>query len=735
MTIPAFPDKPRRPSRASQRSSVNYSLPISPAKPIIESSTSQIAPLEKIKVTTVAPAPRRATVSQVEDTTPTPSATTTTTSRRTSVGQSHLLPPANRRASISQATSLTPAPRRATISQPQPQSLAPTSRRTSISQVQSLTPAPRRMSVGQGQGLTPAPRRGSVSQAQGLTPAPRRGSVSQGQPTVSRRGSAWAPLSATAEDSNGLVAPAAASRASVNAKRLSVRGPLASTPAPLSTLSTGLSVPLSPTKRLGIAPLNTSLPKVDDSEVPASPTRNWAPLSPSFGKLASSLPPSPNSPNGRTWGPLATPPEGSNKLSVPPSPGGSQLWAPLATPTERSHGLSIPPSPNREYGNPSSKRVSTMPIGINFSHPNSPAKSAFSAESRETKNSEVSSFSPYGSTTDQLTTFANAKGEKEGMGELPYSNSDQSKRGSRHRFANRKWISIGLLLLLLVLGGVGAGVYILLSHKKTTNSSNGVAGVVQSDPNDPSIFVKDPALKQSFYGMAYTPQNARYPTCEDGIEAVTEDIQLLSQLTTRLRIYGSDCDQASLVLEAIQRTKVNMTVFLTAWLPQVKDDPNGVIYQRQVDGVVTAIQNYGTSNIGGILIGNEVSNASIILHFRFNTNSPLRLIQFLMTGGVESVLISRIAQMKNTLASMNLDRMLPVGTADTGAAITTTLSQASDFILANIHSWFAGVTVDTAAAWIHNFASTGAPSSAALATNQPTVSSMMILASFELPLT
>ena len=33
---------------------------------------------------------------------------------------------------------------------------------------------------------------------------------------------------------------------------------------------------------------------------------------------------------------------------------------------------------------------------------------------------------------------------------------------------------------------------------------------------------------------------------------VTEDIQLLSQLTPRIRIYGADCNQTALVLQAIQ---------------------------------------------------------------------------------------------------------------------------------------------------------------------------------------
>ena len=37
--------------------------------------------------------------------------------------------------------------------------------------------------------------------------------------------------------------------------------------------------------------------------------------------------------------------------------------------------------------------------------------------------------------------------------------------------------------------------------------------VPQTDPNDPSTFVKDSRLKQVFYGLAYTPSGAIPPNC------------------------------------------------------------------------------------------------------------------------------------------------------------------------------------------------------------------------------
>lgn len=69
--------------------------------------------------------------------------------------------------------------------------------------------------------------------------------------------------------------------------------------------------------------------------------------------------------------------------------------------------------------------------------------------------------------------------------------------------------------------GVGVGV----SHhsnsgkNRTSNgssnpgSTNNGSVVPQTDPNDPSTFVKDPRLKQVFYGLAYTPSGAIPPNC------------------------------------------------------------------------------------------------------------------------------------------------------------------------------------------------------------------------------
>lgn len=112
--------------------------------------------------------------------------------------------------------------------------------------------------------------------------------------------------------------------------------------------------------------------------------------------------------------------------------------------------------------------------------------------------------------------------------------------------------------------------------------------------------------------------SAQYPACGDTQAAVTEDIQLISQLTDRIRLYGkrpssssacfkavfhtvffplslskgADCNMSQLVLQAIQETKTNMTVFLAVYV-----DDNSTTYQRQVDEVQKAIQAYGVDHV------------------------------------------------------------------------------------------------------------------------------------------
>ena len=78
-----------------------------------------------------------------------------------------------------------------------------------------------------------------------------------------------------------------------------------------------------------------------------------------------------------------------------------------------------------------------------------------------------------------------------------------------------------------------------------------------------------------------------------------------------------------------------------------------------------------------------------------------------------------MADMRTLLKGMNLSKTIPVGTADAGSMITTSLSTGSDYVMANVHPWFGGVPIDQAAGWVYSYTSTNEPSSATLATNDP----------------
>ena len=90
---------------------------------------------------------------------------------------------------------------------------------------------------------------------------------------------------------------------------------------------------------------------------------------------------------------------------------------------------------------------------------------------------------------------------------------------------------IGSLLTLVGLIAAGVVIGVVVSHHNSSSSSSssssksssgatasGPSGVVnQTNPNDPSTFVKDPNLKHSFWGLAYTPAGSQLPECGNSL--------------------------------------------------------------------------------------------------------------------------------------------------------------------------------------------------------------------------
>ncbi|GAW00177.1 glycoside hydrolase family 17 protein [Lentinula edodes] len=271
-------------------------------------------------------------------------------------------------------------------------------------------------------------------------------------------------------------------------------------------------------------------------------------------------------------------------------------------------------------------------------------------------------------------------------GEFQATNDTWMEKAPAKSKKTRYLVIGGLVLAILI--GVGVALGVVLSKKDSSTSISSSSSVVnQTDANDPSSFEKDSRLKQSFYGIAYTPAGSQYPDCGNSLDDVITDIQLLSQLTTRVRLYGADCNQSALVLEAIKQTKVNMSVVIANY-PIATDD--GAAYERQALVIEDALTTYGTDNIIGVTVGNEFILDYLDDNGATDPNSD--------TGNTGAeILLGFINDTKTMLSNMSIS--LPVGNADAGSYFNDLVLEDVDYGMANVHPWFANVSVDDAAGW------------------------------------
>ncbi|VDB92296.1 unnamed protein product [Peniophora sp. CBMAI 1063] len=282
--------------------------------------------------------------------------------------------------------------------------------------------------------------------------------------------------------------------------------------------------------------------------------------------------------------------------------------------------------------------------------------------------------------------------------------------------SKRKWIILGSIAAVVTLAAVGVGLGVGLTRNSSGNSSNrssSSSSSSSSDSSDPSDFTKDSNLKQVFYGIAYTPEGSQYPACGNNLTTVIKDIQLLSQLTTRLRLYGADCNQSSLVLDAIEQTKVNMSVYLGNY-PAATDA--GVAYERQRDEIMTALSSFGTDHVAGIIVGNE-----FVLDYitSVDSSAPSTDANSDVGNAAAAILIPNITDTISQLKSAGYD--LQVGNAEAGAYFNDEILEAVDFGMSNVHPWFADVTVDQAAGWTWEFFDETNVEPAAALSNKPTM--------------
>ncbi len=262
----------------------------------------------------------------------------------------------------------------------------------------------------------------------------------------------------------------------------------------------------------------------------------------------------------------------------------------------------------------------------------------------------------------------------------------KSQSSSKKRW---KWI-IASTAIFLIVAGIIAGVAVPLLTKKNSSGSSSNSQSASGDTaangdlgiNSPEIqaLMNNKDLHRVFPGMDYTPMNTQYPDCLSNPpdqNNVTRDLAVLSQLTNVVRLYGTDCNQTEMLLHSIDRLELNGTV--KVWLG-VWQDNNATTGARQLSQMYNILNTYGTSPFLGIIVGNEVL---------FN--------EYLTETQLEAVLTG----VKSNLTAMGIN--LPIATSDLGDKWTATLANAVDYVMANVHPFFAGVDASIAASWTWSF--------------------------------
>ncbi|TVY61202.1 putative glucan endo-1,3-beta-glucosidase btgC [Fusarium oxysporum f. sp. cubense] len=277
--------------------------------------------------------------------------------------------------------------------------------------------------------------------------------------------------------------------------------------------------------------------------------------------------------------------------------------------------------------------------------------------------------------------------EMNGAREKPYGYGSDDKDTGRSKRC--KWLIIVVVFLVIVGAIVGGVVGSMVNNGKKDDSTassgesakddtkkNGDLGKNSAEIKD---LLNNPDLHRVFPGMDYTPLNSQYPDCMHNPPSqnnITRDVAVLGQLTNKIRLYGTDCNQTQMLIHALDRLELKDTkIWMGVWL-----DKNETTNDRQMAQMWDILDEYGDAPFEGIIIANEIL-------FREEMN------------------ITTLAKILDDTRT-KLDKKglkLPVATSDLGDDWTSELATDSDYIMANIHPFFAGVEASEAAAWTSNF--------------------------------
>ncbi|KAI0405495.1 glycoside hydrolase superfamily [Xylaria palmicola] len=268
---------------------------------------------------------------------------------------------------------------------------------------------------------------------------------------------------------------------------------------------------------------------------------------------------------------------------------------------------------------------------------------------------------------------------------------EKSEWMAKQSSSRKKWSwIIGIIVVLVIAGAVVGGVVGSMYAKKgnkATNSGGQSAnddsaqnGDLNIDSDEIQALLNNPNLHKVFPGVDYTPINVQYPDClkdPPSQNNVTRDVAILSQLTNTLRLYGTDCNQTEMTIHAIRQLKMEdqIKIWLGVW-----QDENNVTNTRQLDRMWHILDEYGDKPFKGLIVGNEI------------------LFREQMTA---QQLGDLLGDVRSNLSNHNWD--LPVATSDLGDKWDANLAQLSDYIMGNVHPFFAGQDAKQAASWTWTF--------------------------------
>ncbi|RYC55727.1 hypothetical protein CHU98_g10480 [Xylaria longipes] len=269
--------------------------------------------------------------------------------------------------------------------------------------------------------------------------------------------------------------------------------------------------------------------------------------------------------------------------------------------------------------------------------------------------------------------------------------AEKSEWITKQRSSRKKWTWIIVIIVLLVIAGavVGGVVGSMYANKGSKESDSGGQsaeddstknGDLSINSDEIQALLNNPNLHKVFPGVDYTPINVQYPDCIKNPPSqnnVTRDVAILSQLTNTIRLYGTDCNQTEMTIHAINQLKMEDEIKI--WLGVWQDD-NNVTNTRQLDRMWEILDQYGDKPFKGLIVGNEI------------------LFRKQMTAQQLGDLLDTV---RTNLSNHNWD--LPVATSDLGDNWDAELAQVSDYIMGNVHPFFAGQDAKEAASWTWSF--------------------------------